>query len=199
RDGTVLASGELAVGALRGGEDGLLFLLLVAWSVVISAMVLVLPQNRKLRIIVPPDGFVLAEPARRMLASVIDLLPGMILVSLVWQKPVEWWLSPLSEIVSSDGSMPIFTLAWATFGYLAIADGVWGRTLGKLLVGCRTVTDDGGSPGLRRGAARSFLKVFCPPLVVVLLLMPYAPAPWSFGTVVVRKSGDSGSGSDQDA
>ncbi len=199
RDGTVLASGELAVGALRGGEDGLLFLLLVAWSVVISAMVLVLPQNRKLRIIVPPDGFVLAEPARRMLASVIDLLPGVILVSLVWQKPVEWWLSPLSEIVSADGSMPIFTLAWATFGYLAIADGVWGRTLGKLLVGCRTVTDDGGSPGLRRGAARSFLKVFCPPLVVVLLLMPYAPAPWSFGTVVVRKSTDDRSGSDQDA
>lgn len=198
RDGAVLAEGELEVGALRGAEDGVLFFLLVAWSVVISAMVLVLPQNRRIRIIVPPEGYVLAEPARRLLAALIDLLPGMILVSLAWQKPVEWWLSPLSEIVSADGSMPVFTLAWVTFGYMAIADGVFGRTLGKLLLGCRTVTDDGGVPGLRRGAARSFLKVFCPPLVVVLLLMPYAPPPWSFGTVVVRKKGSERSEPDRD-
>ena len=198
RDGSVLSEGELSVGTLRRGEDGLLFLLLVAWSVVISAMVLVLPQNRRIRIVVPPEGYALAEPFRRLLAAIIDLVPGAVLVSMVWDKPAAWWLSPLSEIVSADGSMPIFTLAWATLAYLTLADGLFGRTLGKLLLGCRTVTDAGVAPGLRRGFARSFLKIFCPPLVVVLLLMPYAPAPWSFGTIVVRRTKGEQGAADQD-
>lgn len=188
RDGIVVAAGDLELGALRDGGGGFVFLLLVAWSVVISVMVLAMPQNRQIRIVLPPEGYVLAEPSRRVLAALLDLLPGMLVVSLIWDKPVSWWFGPLSEIVSADGSLPIFTLAWMTFAFMAIGDGAFGRTLGKAVVGCRTMTEDGGKPGLRRGVSRSFFKVFCPPLVVVLLLMPFAPAPWSFGTVVVRKA-----------
>lgn len=188
RDGVVIAEGPLGDALRRSGEDGVLFLLLVAWSIVISALVLMMPQNRQIRIVIPPQGYALAEPSRRLFAAIIDLLPGMIVVSLLWSKPLSWWLSPLSEIIAADGSMPLFTLALLTFGYMAVADGVFGRTLGKMTTGCRTMNEDGEKPGLRRGAARSFLKVFCPPLVVVLLLMPYAPAPWSFGTVVVKRT-----------
>ncbi|MFI4856055.1 MAG: RDD family protein, partial [Phycisphaerales bacterium JB065] len=184
----VLAEGELQIGALRGGEDGVVFLLLMAWAVVISLMVVAMPQNRQIRVILPQDGFVLAEPSRRLFAALIDLVPGVLVVSLIWGKPLTWWFGPLNEIVVADGSMPVFALACFTFGYLAIADGLFGRTLGKALLGCRVMTEDGGVPGLRKGAMRSFFKVFCPPLVVMLLLMPYAPVPWAFGTVVVRRA-----------
>ncbi len=197
RDGAVLAEGELKLGALRGGEDGFVFLLLMAWAVVISLMVVAMPQNRQIRVILPPEGFALAEPSRRMFAALIDLLPGLLLVSLLWGKPLTWWFGPLNEIVVADGSMPLFALACITFGYMALADGLAGRTLGKALTGCRVMTEDGGVPGLRKGAMRSFFKVFCPPLVVMLLLMPYAPVPWAFGTVVVRKV--TGAGDEKDA
>jgi len=187
RDGAVVAQGELVDAPRRAGEDGVLFLLLVAWSVVISALILMMQQGRQLRIVIPPEGYALAEPSRRLFAALIDLLPGMAMVSLLWDKPLGWWLSPLSEIVAADGSMPVFALVCLTFIYMTLADGLTGRTIGRALTGCRVMTDDGEVPGLRRAAARSFLKVFCPPLVVVLLLMPFVPAPWSFGTVVVKK------------
>lgn len=187
KDGQQLAEGPLQASTRSSGGEGALFLLLVAWSLVISVMVMMMPQNRHLRIVLPPDGYVLAEPSRRLFAAIIDLLPGMVLTSLMWGKPLVWWLSPLSEIIAADGSAPLFTLACLTFVYVSIGDGIFGRTLGKQLTCCRTIIDGGGVPGLRVGAMRSFLKVFCPPLVVVLLLMPYAPSPWSFGTVVVRR------------
>lgn len=187
RDGTVVAEGTLGEAPRRAGEDGVLFMLLVAWSVVISGLILMMQQGRRIRIVIPPEGYALAEPSRRLFAGLIDLLPGMAVVSLLWGKPLAWWLSPLHEIVAADGSMPVFALAWITFGYMSLADGLTGRTIGRALTGCRVVSEDGQAPGIRRAAARSFLKVFCPPLVVVMLLMPYAPSPWSFGTVVVRK------------
>lgn len=187
RSGETVAEGVLNESARRGGEDGLVLLLLVAWSVVISILILFMQQGKQIRIVLPPQGYALAEPSRRLFAAFIDLLPGMVLVSMMWDKPLGWWLSPLHEIVAADGSMPILTLAWLTFGYLTFADGLTGRTLGRVVTGCRVMTEGGKVPGLRRGAARSFLKVFCPPLVVLLLLMPYAPSPWSFGTVVVRR------------
>jgi uncharacterized RDD family membrane protein YckC len=190
RNGETVAEGVLNESARRGGEDGIVLLLLVAWSVLISIMILFMQQGKQIRIVLPPRGFAMAEPSRRLFAALIDLLPGMVLVSLIFGKPLAWWLSPLHEIIAADGSMPIFTLAWLTFGYLTLADGLTGRTLGRLATGCRVMTEDGKVPGLRRAAARSFLKVFCPPLVVLLVLMPYAPAPWSFGTVVVRQIAD---------
>lgn len=198
RDGLVLAEGELRIGALRGGEDGVVFLLLMAWAVVVSLLVVAMPQNRQIRVILPPEGYVLAEPSRRLFAALIDLVPGVLVVSLIWGKPLTWWFGPLNGIVVADGSMPVFALACFTFGYLAIADGLFGRTVGKALTGCRVLAEDGGVPGLRKGAMRSFFKVFCPPLVVMLLLMPYAPVPWAFGTVVVRRSGTPTEG-DEDA
>ncbi|MFU8828071.1 MAG: RDD family protein, partial [Phycisphaerales bacterium] len=187
RDGTVVSDGPIGA-ASRGGEEGALFLLLVGWSVVMSVLVLMMPQNRHIRLVVPPEGYALAEPSRRVLAALLDLLPGLVLTSLMWGKPLTWWLSPLGEIIAAEGSMPVFTLAVLTFLYMAIGDGLFGRTVGKRLTGCRTIVEGGGKPGLRLGMMRSFLKVFCPPLIVVLLLMPYVPAPWSFGTVVVRKA-----------
>lgn len=49
-------------------------------------------------------------------------------------------------------------------GYYAVMEGVWGRTLGKMICHLRVVGSDHGAPGVGRALGRALLYVILPPL-----------------------------------
>lgn len=99
-----------------------------------------------------PEGVALADPGRRLVAWVIDALPGFILA---------WGLLGLG----SDGA-GLFHQAAAVMvallvghAHSAVSESITGRSVGKLLVGCRVVSvapeDAGKTPGLGRALVRN--------------------------------------------
>jgi hypothetical protein len=71
-------------------------------------------------------------------------------------------------------SAELLTLS-ASAAYFALAEGVWGRSLGKWSLGLRVTGPDGGQPGLGRAAGRAVLYVSLSSLLVPFM-DPTAPS-----------------------
>ena len=128
-----------------------------------------------------PAGVALAPPGRRVVAGMIDaaLLAGLVQVALGVPIADMVLLLPMLE---TPGGLLALT-AWAVGGaaYGTLAEWLFGRTLGKLLVGIRVVSVDAKRDrvGLMRSGARNVFR---------WVLMPWAL--FGLGSPGLRHRGD---------
>ena len=117
-----------------------------------------------------PDHTAMAEPGRRAMATIVDLLIGAVIVSVFTGQPV-LGLMTLAVLAEPGGVQDVLTL----FAVLALggafAEGLSGTTLGKRLAGCRVVSTlpkdrDARLPFLRC-VLRNALKWGLPPLTLL--------------------------------
>lgn len=134
-----------------------------------------------------PAGLRYAEPGRRLAATVIDFAPGIALAELS---------APYIALITPDGPGPwplLLALLVATV-LGAAGEAMFGRSLGKVVMGCRTIRRSGERPGVTRAVARNAAKYLLAPLGIFSLLVPQerAAAPGAFGTAVVVEMPPSG-------
>lgn len=184
-DGRILRQGAPAtiVGPVTA-EDVQLLLLVLA-SIFLTAVIFIArPGSRYESTFTIPVNTALAPPSRRTLAAMIDLAPGLALgISLasgvlpVWGA--ERWIEGFVGV--------LLVLAVVTILHAGLSEAFTGRTLGKWICRCWTVSHNGGKPSLVQSFGRNSAKILCPPLALLTVLAPYAPNPGSFATRVVVK------------
>lgn len=162
-------------------------LLVLLGSLVLTVIVFVFRPAGSLSDAVSfPEGVSLATPIQRLSATLIDLAPSLGLSS--------WWfgLSPLKVLDLAamfqleTGVWPLAMVLGLAAAHSAVSEALTGRTIGKFVAGCRTITSAGGRPSFAQAIARNLVKYACPPLSVITLMGPPAPGPHAFGTLVVR-------------
>lgn len=141
------------------------------------AMVLGIVVNPSRAAISLPDHCSIAEPLRRVVASLIDLTVGVFVVARVLRVELggigelSWWMS-------LDGQWALVSLVGVMILQGAALEGMLGRTLGKSLTGCLVVDVRAGSQeeprpaGLFRALIRNGIKWGVPPLGLAGLLDP---------------------------
>ena len=184
-DGRILrqAAPATVVGPVTAEDVQLLMLVLA--SIFLTAVIFIArPGSRHESTFAIPEKTALAPPARRTVAAMIDLAPGLALgmaldsgVLPVWGA--EKWIDGVVGV--------LLVVAVVTIPHTALGEAFTGRTLGKWICRCRTVSHDGGNPSLVQSLGRNAAKILCPPLALLTVLAPYAPNPGSFATRVVVK------------
>ncbi len=153
------------------------FRVLAAALVIVAAAVLVIAiRPGGSREMVLPPATALAEPGRRFLATFVDLVVALLVTSRVFGvsvmdittltvifEPVGWWALP-----------GVLVAGWAIG---SLFEAVFGRTLGKFLLGCRAVRGDGSGdgPGVWRSVVRNGIKWGLPPIPALSLFEPDGP------------------------
>lgn len=162
-------------------------LLVLLGSLVLTVIVFVFRPAGSLSDAVSfPEGVSLATPVQRLSATLIDLAPALGLSS--------WWfgLSPLKVLDLAamfqleTGVWPLAMVLGLAAAHSALSEALTGRTIGKFVAGCRTITSAGMRPSFAQAIVRNLVKYACPPLSVITLMGPPAPGPHAFGTLVVR-------------
>jgi hypothetical protein len=179
-----LASGEtLYEGTARQalpvspGEFRLLAAVLVVGM--IAVIVLTLRTGLDDRAVLMPEGWALAEPWRRSLATVFDALLAAAISGQVFG--VSMWSVVTLRVLLEPGPgwwALIGTVVGAAVAY-GVSEGIFGASPGKLLVGARVLSSDPRSGDAGEGARRlsmprailrSTLKWFLPPMAMLGLL-----------------------------
>lgn len=122
-----------------------------------------------------PDGFALADPGRRLMASIVDLFVISFLVGLIFDvRVIE--IVTLSVIARSDGAwMAIPSVMLSGVGVSSIMEWIFGATPGKFLMGIRVMRAQSGP--LQRipfwaGLVRNMIKWILPPVAALALVDP---------------------------
>jgi len=147
-----------------------LALLLAAITVAIMILVLKPASTTELRL---PENVALAGFFIRLGAATIDLVPGLLVASWIYDAPVgEIIATPLGG-GAAIGLSPFLSALGVTFVYSAASEALTGRTVGKWALRLRTVAADGGGrPGLWQAVSRNLVKVIAPPIVILVALDP---------------------------
>lgn len=159
-----------------------------------------------------------AGPGRRIVAAVLDALPALLATTLSLGVPIGSAGQLIEHLAFEHGAWLMLVSFGATVAHCALGDRLFGRTLGKAILGCRTIG------GVRQVASsvpdeepritftrvswsqailRNSVRFLCPPLVLLLMVKALSPRqggaritfsePWGFGTwVVVRSSRPAG-------
>lgn len=178
--GVPLYEGEsIAVTPVSLEQVGLLGLLLI--SLFASILVFIArPTTTWNPPINLPEGASLASPGRRLLAFVLDIVPGMFASSVLF--PTGMGTGPLEPL---GGLAPLLFVVLVTITHSTITEAWVGRTLGKLTMGLRTIDAKGSKPSPAQALFRTLVKVLCPPLMLFTLANPFMPGPAGFGTVII--------------
>ena len=109
---------------------------------------------RSLASVLEPLGSTFKTPAPLGIRFVAGLMDGffaqVLLIAPTWML--------IASSAPAFGARPV----WQTLvelAYFAIAEGVWGTSLGKALCGVRVVTEDGGRPGFARALVRALVFI----------------------------------------
>jgi hypothetical protein len=98
----------------------------------------------------------------------------------VVEGAIVWGLFHLLEIPRQQLWFPIVIMAILAVAYFGILEGLWGWSLGKLLLGLRVRRPSGNQrPGLARAFARVLVMLVClnwASFVSFAILLPFAPA-----------------------
>lgn len=132
-----------------------------------------------------PHGAALADPPRRILAFVGDLIPAVLLAGWIWGIAPARMLEPAVVLHAPDGVRPLLTAAVILIGHSTLSEAAFGRTIGKALFRCRTVAAEGARPKFHQALIRNTVKVLCPPIALFAVLNPGLAEPWAVGTAVV--------------
>jgi hypothetical protein len=175
-------------------ELRLLALVLAALIAVI--VIFVLRPEAKSPPLILPRGYALAEPGRRIAASVADLVAAMFITGQLTSVSL-WELVTLRGIfmVGGPGLTPLLILLLVGYLMTTLGEALAGRSLGKFLLGCEVVrpivqrTSEGEvvpsvqPPGLWRASVRNIVKWTLPPVAMAGL-----------GTLERRHRGDLAAG-----
>lgn len=161
-----------ADGPVTPGDLGLLGLVLIVAMGV--ALVLVVRGGEETEISLPP-GMALAEPGRRMVASLIDGLIALVVASRLRGTPLLELASPGTFVTGElVWVLAIGIVAGAALG--AMFEFLTGRSIGKAMVGCRVIrTTPNGEPArasLWQVLLRNAMKWTLPPLSMLALVEP---------------------------
>ncbi|MEM1165754.1 MAG: RDD family protein [Planctomycetota bacterium] len=132
-----------------------------------------------------PEGVALAEPPRRFIATLVDAMPGLFLVSVMWAGESESAAAAMESLAVGSGPWP-----WLVFGALTIAhttalETLFGRTIGKAVVSCRTIGADGEPVTWRVSLWRNTTKTVFPFVGAAVLARPWTSRPGAAGSWVV--------------
>lgn len=193
RDGAVLFEGGAALGGPVTGRAVEALMVMLA-SLVMGVGVFVF-RTETPGAIAFPEGFALAQPWRRAVGALIDMAPGLGLASWLWGV-APWTVLDLGSAFSTEaGIRPLAaTLAFAMI-HGSLCEGLWGRTVGKLAVGTRTISTSGSRPNMAQAISRNIVRFGCPPLAALSSLGPPGPGsigPGTFGTLVIVRAREPG-------
>jgi len=151
---------------------------LVALMAIVLLVILRPGANRPITL---PEGYSLAEPGRRLVATAIDLLVAAFIVSLIFRLPLLEVITLTSMIRPGADWIAAPSVLAIGFGLGVLGEAAIGRSLGKAATGCLVVRASGARPGggpLRAGFARSILrnavKWGLPPVAALALIDPTA-------------------------
>lgn len=179
RTGSVAYDGGISLGSPISGSDYRFVGVVLAYVTGLVAVFLWRPTPKD-SVHLPP-GVSLAEPGRRMLASLIDLCIGVLIACRIIGIPV-------GEFLGSGlwNSGPAQNAMFVALGLLVVTGGVLeallGRSLGKMVTGCAVVemhsgtgggkAKDGGAktPLVWKSLLRNAVKWGLPPLALFGLL-----------------------------
>ncbi len=121
-----------------------------------------------------PPGSQIAEPRRRIVALLIDLLPAALLTGLLLDMPMAQVLDitrmPMRAHRLGD-SWPMLLMFLVCIGHCTLCELLWGRTLGKALLDCWVVGIDGKRPRGVSILVRNAMKfvALCVPLLFLFV------------------------------
>ncbi|MEC9373905.1 MAG: RDD family protein [Planctomycetota bacterium] len=180
--------------------NDLRFLAVLLGGVVLTVLVFVLkPRAASSKEIRLPDNTAPADTWLRLIGALIDLTPGVIVASQVWGiAPTAVLLLPF-EASGPLGVWPVLTALGTMFLHSACGEALGGRTIGKLVLGMRTVSITGGAPTPWQALSRNLVKMLAPPLVLLIPMDPLRRHPGDIvaGTIVVTRKPDRGRGEEQ--
>jgi len=180
RTGAVVYEGELQVASPITTSDYRFMGIAMAW--VLGLVVVFLWRMPSKEALHMPPGVSIAEPGRRMIASLVDAGVAVVIACRVTGLPV---MEFLNSGVWANG--PAQNTLLIAIGILIVAgtvlESLFGRSLGKLMAGCGVVemsrgvpkkgeTDEPRSPVLWRSAVRNLVKWGLPPVALFGLLDP---------------------------
>jgi uncharacterized RDD family membrane protein YckC len=115
-----------------------------------------------------PKGWTLMSPGSRICALLIDLIPGAFLSMLVFgSSPAELLRLPILTMQLSE-ALPYMLMCGIGLLQGIAGELIWGRSLGKFLLGARVISQDGGGVRPLQVLLRNTLKS------LVLLIPPMA-------------------------
>ena len=172
-DGSVLYAGEPVVTVPVSAAE---FRFLVGMMILIMLGVLVLvimPESGDALEV--PTGFALADPGRRMLATLLDVFVIAMVVGKIFDVQVIEIIT-LSVIVRTDTSWMVIP-SMLVFGVVSMSILEWllGVTPGKLLMGLRVVKAQSGPMQripLWAALVRNIIKWILPPVAAMALIDP---------------------------
>lgn len=173
KENAVLYAGAPAVTAPVSAEE---FRFLIVMMVLVMSGVLVvviLPDRADAMQL--PEGVVIADPGRRLLATLIDVfLVTTIVGALVGVSALD--IVTLAVIVQPNNAWSVFPMTIiAGVLYATFAEFVVGATPGKLLMGVRLVAAEPGTPHKPRFwsvLTRNIIKWVLPPVAALALIDP---------------------------
>ncbi len=181
--GQILASGEgTSSSPVSRGEFQSLALLLVACMVLVL-IVVVRPSPESAEPVLPP-GTAIASSGRRLVSSLLDLVPAVLVASAMLDLSVPETLGPIAlPLTGSVNVLPLLLVLAIASAHSAIGEMLTGRSVGKLLTGtfvARVDPEPGVTPVPGRfrpptpaGALlRNLLKWFLFPATAIVLSDP---------------------------
>lgn len=198
--GKVLYRGEhKGGGIISGGEFKLLAiaLLLVTTLVLLFAL-----RAEPSAVLALPKGFTLADPLRRIIAAVVDLVPGVVIAAFSLGIEPESMLSP-AILLGPRAEWLAWPLALGlTIFHCTLGEALSGRSIGKAISGCEVASlvrdRETGKIDLQPVAAwqalvRNVIRWGIPVLGIILLIDGGRrhPADAAARTVVVTRVEDS--------
>ena len=174
--GDLLYDGPLESVAPVSPEEFKILAAAMVVMMVVSLMIVLRPVPNEAELTIP-EGCALASPARRLLATVLDLALCALIVARVSGVPFGEIMG-LSVLLRPDDSwLTLPSVLFVGLGYSTAFETVFGATLGKLAMGCRVVRAPvaGGPPrriGFTRALVRNGVKWILPPAASLALIEP---------------------------
>lgn len=127
---------------------------------------------------------------RRVLACLLDVFLVALLSSVAFAPLL--FSQPRLVLVLVLLLLYVLVFCVFYFTHVAIFEGFWGQTLGKMLMRIEVIREeDGGVPGLGRAALRALTFLFVDMLVGIFVMLAspkrQRPGDMAAGTLVVRK------------
>lgn len=178
---TVYAGAANTTAPVSAGEfRTLAFGLMLLMAVVLVVVLRPAPESG---VIVLPVGLAIAGPGRRLVASAIDGLAGILIVGRALDLGVLEVLGPLA--LPATGMLDVGPLAMAigvNILHCTVSETLFGRTLGKAATGLIVARVDPAlgalpagqfkPPGIGRSLARNVIKWVLPPVAMLALSDP---------------------------
>ncbi len=177
---------------------------LLVGALMLTILVFVLrPEEALGGVVVMPDDFAMASPFRRLVAVLLDLAPTLALAAVVFGVSGRELLDAavLSDSSTTRGALALASAFLLTGLHSTLGEWLFGRTMGKAICRCRTISVRGERAKLWQAALRTFVKLLFPPFVLFLFLDARRRHPGDLvaGTAVIQRRRPGYGEDDEDA